>query len=138
MIAIIKKIMTGAKPVIVYSNYLKNGVFPIAKYLQQMSMPFSVYHGGLSEEQQSDIIKKYNYGMTDVLLITTAGGESLDLKNTRQIHIMEPHWNESKINQIIGRAIRYKSHATLPESERNVTIYKWISVFPPEIKDKIS
>jgi len=42
---------------------------------------------------------------------------------------MEPHWNESKINQIIGRSIRYKSHINLPKNERNVTIIKWISVF---------
>ena len=42
---------------------------------------------------------------------------------------MEPHWNESKINQIIGRAIRYDSHAKLKESDRNVTIIRWISVF---------
>jgi hypothetical protein len=42
---------------------------------------------------------------------------------------MEPHWNESKINQIIGRAIRYDSHIKLPEKERNVTIIRWISVF---------
>jgi hypothetical protein len=42
---------------------------------------------------------------------------------------MEPHWNESKINQIIGRAIRYDSHKALPESDRNVTIIRWISVF---------
>ncbi len=42
---------------------------------------------------------------------------------------MEPHWNESKINQIIGRAIRYDSHIKLPEADRNVTIVKWVSVF---------
>jgi NAD(P)-dependent dehydrogenase (short-subunit alcohol dehydrogenase family) len=63
------------------------------------------------------------------LLITSAGSESLDLKNTRFIHIMEPHWNESKISQIIGRAIRYDSHKSLPDSEKSVEIVKWISVF---------
>ena len=75
------------------------------------------------------MIDQYNSGNIDVLLITTAGSESLDLKNTRQIHIMEMHWNMSKIDQIIGRAIRYKSHNSLPIDQRNIVIYKWISVF---------
>ena len=81
------------------------------------------------EEKRNKIIDNYNDRKIDVLLITSAGSESLDLKNTRSIHIMEPHWNESKINQIIGRAIRYNSHSNLPESERIVEIVKWISVF---------
>lgn len=42
---------------------------------------------------------------------------------------MELHWNESKINQIIGRSIRYKSHDSLKVEDRHVTIIKWISVF---------
>lgn len=81
------------------------------------------------KKKRNQIINNYNSRLIDVLLITTAGSESLDLKNTRFIHIMEPHWNESKIDQIIGRSIRYNSHANLKIEERNVTIVKWISVF---------
>ena len=58
------------------------------------------------------------------------GSESLDLKKTRQVHIMEPHWNDAKIRQIIGRAIRYKSHESLLLNEREVQVYRWISIFP--------
>jgi len=43
---------------------------------------------------------------------------------------MEPHWNNAKLQQVIGRAIRYQSHSDLPEKERKVDIYRWISVFP--------
>jgi hypothetical protein len=46
---------------------------------------------------------------------------------------MEPHWNEAKIKQVIGRAIRYKSHNLLPENCRHVDIYRWASVFPETI-----
>ena len=62
------------------------------------------------------------------MLLSSSGGEGLDLKNTRQIHIMEPHWNTSKIDQVIGRGIRYKSHESLPVAKRNVTVYYWISL----------
>ena len=55
--------------------------------------------------------------------------EGITLKNVRQVHILEPAWNMSRINQIIGRAVRHHSHDVLPEDQRNVEIYKYCSVF---------
>jgi superfamily II DNA or RNA helicase len=55
--------------------------------------------------------------------------EGITLKNVRQVHILEPSWNMSKINQIIGRAVRNYSHHDLPEKDRNVEIYKYVSVY---------
>ena len=127
--AIFEYIKTHSKPIIVYSNYLANGILPLTIHLDKSKISYSIYFGEQTEEKRNKIIDKYNQRKTDVLLITSAGSESLDLKNTRSIHIMEPHWNESKINQIIGRAIRFDSHAKLPETERTVEIVRWISVF---------
>lgn len=122
-------IKKAPKPIIVYSNYLANGILPLTVHLDKNKVSYALYYGEQMEEKRNKIIDKYNDRMIDVLLITSAGSESLDLKNTRSIHIMEPHWNESKINQIIGRAIRYDSHKSLPENERTVEIVRWISVF---------
>jgi hypothetical protein len=58
--------------------------------------------------------------------------EGITLKAVRQVHIIEPYWNMSKINQIIGRAIRNYSHHALPENKRNVEIFKYVSVFYKE------
>jgi hypothetical protein len=55
--------------------------------------------------------------------------EGITLKAVRQVHIIEPYWNMSKINQIIGRAVRNYSHHMLEPEERNVEIYKYVSVF---------
>lgn len=55
--------------------------------------------------------------------------EGITLKNVRQVHILEPAWNMSRINQIIGRAVRHHSHDALAEDQRNVEIYKYCSVF---------
>jgi len=55
--------------------------------------------------------------------------EGITLKNVRQVHLLEPAWNMSRINQIIGRAVRHHSHDALPEDQRNVEIYKYCSVF---------
>lgn len=55
--------------------------------------------------------------------------EGITLKNIRQVHIMEPSWNMSRINQIIGRAVRNYSHHDLEPEERNVDIYKYVSLY---------
>ena len=129
IISIFEYIKKNPKPIVVYSNYLNNGILPLAIHLDKNNFSYSIYYGEQTEEKRNKIIDNYNNKKIDVLLITSAGSESLDLKNTRSIHIMEPHWNESKINQIIGRTIRYDSHSKLPESERTVEIIRWISVF---------
>ena len=38
---------------------------------------------------------------------------------------MEPFWNEVRIDQIIGRAIRQCSHKDLPMEERKVDVYRY-------------
>merc|ERR1711871_707737 len=70
------------------------------------------------------------------------GAEGLDLKNIRQIHIIEPYWNQMKIKQIIGRGVRRDSHMALPPKDRNIEIYRYFSVFSSKnsliSKDKIT
>ena len=41
---------------------------------------------------------------------------------------MEPNWNEATTEQIIARAIRYKSHDALPKSQRFVNVYRLLLV----------
>lgn len=58
-----------------------------------------------------------------VVIISKAGSEGIDFKNVRQVHVMEPWYNMSRIEQIIGRAVRNCSHFELPFVERNVQIF---------------
>jgi hypothetical protein len=60
-----------------------------------------------------------------VLMATSAGAEGLDLKNIRQVHILEPYWNTVRTKQVEGRAVRLNSHRDLPESERTVEIFEY-------------
>jgi hypothetical protein len=64
--------------------------------------------------------------------ITSAGAEGLSLKNVRAVHIMEPYWNDVRLKQVKGRAIRIGSHLDLPPEDRNVSIYTYVSVFGDE------
>lgn len=69
-----------------------------------------------------------------VFMITQSGAEGISLFNTRQVHIMEPYWNNVRIEQVIGRAIRLCSHMHLPWEDRLVTVYTYMTVFTEEQK----
>jgi hypothetical protein len=62
-------------------------------------------------------------GTASVLLITDAGSESLDLKGVRHVVMMDPPWTAAQYDQVIGRAQRFRSHAALPKSKRDVTVH---------------
>ena len=42
------------------------------------------------------------------LIISSAGAESIDLKNTTDVVLMSPVWSPGNFEQIIGRAQRYR------------------------------
>ena len=65
-----------------------------------------------------------------IIIGTRATGEGLDFKRIRQVHILEPWFNLSRIDQITGRASRYCSHVDLPKQDRNVEIFLY-AVEPP-------
>jgi superfamily II DNA/RNA helicase len=113
---------------IVYSNYLEGGLGPYAQLLDKAKIPYGVYTGEQPRRYRDELVEKYNRGEIPVLLLSSAGGEGLDLKGTRLVQVLEPHWNDEKIEQAIGRAIRYKSHSELPHDERNVTVQKFMSL----------
>ena len=77
--------------------------------------------------------KKNNNGdIVKVILITKAGSEGMDFKFLRQVHIIEPWYNLSRIEQIIGRAVRNCSHKDLPFQQRNVEIFLYTSLLIDE------
>ena len=67
-------------------------------------------------------------------MITQSGSEGISLKNVRQVHILEPYWNDIRIKQVIGRAIRAKSHLSLPPEERNVDVFMYMMELTPDQK----
>ena len=69
-----------------------------------------------------------------VFCITSAGAEGLSLKCVRAVHIMDPYWNDVRLKQVKGRAIRIGSHLELPEADRDVSIYTYLSVFSDEVQ----
>lgn len=63
------------------------------------------------------------------ILGTTSIMEGITFKNVRNVHIINPWWNESRIQQVMARAIRLNSHKDLEPKYRYVNIYRYYSVF---------
>jgi hypothetical protein len=85
------------------------------------------------------IHKNNYYGEVIKMLMTNkTGSEGLDLKEIRNIHIMEPYWNDVLIEQVIGRGVRKNSHIRLPAHERNVEAFIYMSTITPDLVRKIS
>lgn len=70
-----------------------------------------------------------------LLMITQSGAEGISLKNVRCVHLMEPYWNNIRVQQVIGRAIRAGSHLMLPKKDRNVSTFLYLSVFEKQQKE---
>ena len=81
------------------------------------------FSGELSQREKKDIVDKFNNNEFKVLIISKSGSEGIDLKEVRNVIVMDPVWNYAGILQIRGRAVRFMSHENLPPKERNVNIY---------------
>lgn len=115
---------------VVYSNYVDAGLDPYHRLLEQNKVPHAVFTGKMKPAERIQAVKDYNEGRLKALLLSSAGGEGLDLKGTRQIQILEPHFNEEKLKQVIGRGIRYQSHSHLPAEQRDVAVERYLSKMP--------
>ena len=125
---------------LVYSNYLDAGLTPYADALRAQKITPLMFTGSLSQAEKKQLVDAYNTPGKNpqVLLISSSGGEGLDLKNTRLVQLLEPHFNKSKLKQAEGRAIRFRSHADLPADQRTVVVEEYRSTLPKTRLQKIS
>ena len=86
----------------------------------------------VNKEHFNDPKNKYGEYL-QIMIISSAGAEGISLTCVRQVHILEPFWNYVRIDQVLGRAIRMKSHLDLPKEERNVEQYLYLSTLPQGI-----
>ena len=114
----------GEHKALVYSNYL-NTLDDYADELDSKGVPYGRFTGSASRKEKKQLVDDFNSGKIKALLVSSAGGEGLDLKGTRQVQILDPHWNDEKIEQVIGRAIRYGSHDHLDPEKRSVSVQRF-------------
>ena len=140
--------------VLVYSRYLYSGIIPLAIALEHLG--YNKYGGNNILEDNTAKKNKKNYVIISgnnklspnndkeinictlkenkdgnnikVIIISESGTEGIDLKNIREVHILDPWYNLNRIEQVIGRAVRNYSHFHLDKDKRNTTIYQYVNL----------
>ena len=153
---ILKKLKKSEGPVFIYSNFKEYGglksFIKVLKYHRfkdyetygQGKNRFAIWNGDMSHEYKEEIKDIFNqYQNKDgsklkILLGSPSIKEGVSLLRVEQVHIMEPYWNLSRFEQIVGRAVRYCSHKDLPKDKRVVNIYLYLAGYPgdPDTVDK--
>ena len=154
--AMVKTIISGKGPAFIFSNFLDYGVNAIARILKSVgfvqyspmsnsggsrtAMKFAIWSsdtaGGKKGEYYAKTVQNLfnspansDGSKLKVILGTRSIMEGVSFFNVRQVHISDPWWNESRIQQIAARAVRNCSHKALPPQERQVTIFKHASAY---------
>lgn len=148
---LLQNINNGSGNVFIYTNYVNYGGTSLLKQLllnngfyeysgknvpeERYYKSFMIFDESTSLRNREQAKRIFNSDENKggkyirIIIGSPIISEGITLKAVRQVHILEPYWNMSKINQIIGRAVRNYSHHALPLEERNVEIYKYVSVF---------
>ena len=149
--------------VFVYSNYIRGGAQQFAMALEEAGFSSAVgprmlettsgeYTGPsrgkyayLTSDMDSRQIEKLirrlrspaNRTGQDIRIIigTFIISEGIDFKRVRQIHILDPWYNMSRIEQIIGRGLRTCSHSDLEPEDQNCTVYLHIVRYPDSTQE---
>lgn len=104
---------------------------------------FAEWSGAVNKMQRNAILDYFNHQdnkfgcLCSVLLVTKAGSEGISLFNVRQVHLLEPYWNETRREQVIGRARRIKSHVHLPREQQTVKVFNYCIVLPGSFREGV-
>jgi len=149
---IVEKVKSSEGIIFIYSEYLSSGIIPLAMALEHCG--YHKLSGNLLDEKEKDkkgkkksgtyiilsgdkflspnneqeikILTKGNTNGEKIKIVigSVVASEGLDLKNIREIHIMEPWFHLNRLEQIVGRGIRYCSHISIKDpKKRNVSVY---------------
>ncbi len=126
-------------PVFVYSRFVVAGVDAFAAIFDALGFKqfpasgragsYFIWKGGVDQLDAEKARQEFNSmdnkdgKVLKLLLGTQSIMEGIDLKRVRQVHITEPWWNDSRVRQIMARAIRWCSHVGLSENERVVDVF---------------
>ena len=151
MDAVVRKASSAEGIVFVYTKYIKSGALPLAIALEHAGFKrhgaANILFSGGPEGTTSpgtytivcgdpsitrDIKAEVAVLRSDanargerikVVVVTEVATEGIDLRNVREVHVLDPWYHMNKVEQIVGRASRLCSHARLPLARRNMTVY---------------
>ena len=140
IVAVISNILINWKAKHVLFTFFKTkaGVNIIHALFKMCGIKTEIYSGDISDGRRRQILKKFNaennrYGdIIKILLVTEAGAEGINILEAQHMHILESSTREMKIQQAIGRVVRYKSHMVdgrkpMRKSEQVVHVWRYWS-----------
>lgn len=101
-------------------------------------MLFDFIIGQTPDDVQKKIIstfnnpENFNGEKLKIIIGSSVLKEGVSFLRTRQLHIMEPWHNKSRLEQVIARGLRHCSHKDLKQGERNIEIFLYASVLSKE------
>lgn len=147
---IYKKMNKSIGPVFIYSNFKDvGGLKSFIQFIEyngyrnyktfgEGRKRYAVWSGDEPHHIKEEIKHIYNQksnidgSKLKLMLGSPSIKEGVSLLRVRQIHILEPYWNLSRILQIVGRGIRFCSHKDLPKSEQLVKVYLYLATHDNE------
>jgi superfamily II DNA or RNA helicase len=147
---IMKKINGSTGKIFVYSSFKEyGGIKSFTRILDAFGYKdyskfgegkkrYSVWSGEESVAMKDEIRAVYNMKSNlkgnhlKIICGSPSIKEGVSLTAVRQVHILEPYWNKSRLEQVIGRASRFCSHKDLEEEKRNVKVYIYVAISPNE------
>ena len=153
MLKILRKIRRAQGTLFVYSNFKEfGGIYIMVRILEHYGYKnyqkhgagrkrFAVFSGDEDIKYKDEIKAVFNNKNNEdgsqikIILGSSAIKEGISLLRIQEIHILEPYWNLSRIEQVIGRGIRYCSHKDVQREKRLVKVYIYLAMHP---KIKIS
>ena len=158
---VINCIKQGKGVCFVYSNFVKYGTDMFAAALEEAG--FEPYTGARILENPSKEVTAGSAGkyttLTEsnidkvlvmlrskrnvdgsairVIIGSPFVSEGVDFRYVRQVHILDPWDNLSRIEQIIGRGLRTCSHSALPDEDQNCTVYLHICRLPDSTQETL-
>ncbi len=95
---------------------------------------YAVWSGDETLQYRNSFKKIFNsdenfYGEKIKLVLgSPAIKEGVSFYRVEQVHILDIYWNISRMEQVIGRAVRFCSHKDLPKNKQFVDIYIYLAV----------
>lgn len=144
-------LMNSNGNVYVHSSFIERGLIPLSQYLKYLGCEIinenninvkksnkirvglwsdkllSHYDIKNKDEYKKKLLDLCNKRSTEetknYIIILANILEGVSFFGITQTHLLDPWWNESTMQQIIGRTIRFLSHSHLPKNRQYIDVY---------------
>lgn len=144
---LLNNIEASQGPIFIYSNFRGySGVIIITEllnfhgYLDYKTngvgnKRYAIFSGKESKKFKDKIKSIFNQNNNSdgsqikMIIGTSSAKQGITLLRVSEVHIYEPYFNYSLLEQVMGRAIRFCSHKDLPKEKQLVNVFIYLAVY---------